>query len=253
MQSEGQHTLMASGDLASDQAAARRIAECRAQAGLYRLLGRCLEDEVDDELLDLLRGELRAPLAEVGMTLDEAFFQASPQALLETLAVEFTGLFVAPGGVSPYASVFETGRMFQEPADRAATAYRLAGWQYQRRLSGEFADHIGTMLAFMGMLSDAEAAALEEGNQALADTWRQHWNTFLVQQLGRWAPGWCRRAAEATLHGFYNELLALTEKVLWDDLAACTDRRRLKELAELNRREPVKPKYDADFRKASGL
>lgn len=253
MQNQRQHTAAASGDLASGQAAAVRIAECRAQAGLYRLLGRCLEDEVDEALLTLLRGELRDPLAEVGVTLDEAFFQAPAQALLEALAEEFTGLFVAPGGVSPYASVFETGRMFQAPADRAATAYREAGWEYHRQLSGEFPDHIGTMLGFVGILSDAEASALEQGDRVRADACKQHRQTFLREQLGSWAPGWCRRAAAAALHVLYHQLLTLAEKVLWTDLANCTDRRQLRELAELNRREPVQLEYNADFRKASGL
>ncbi len=187
------------------------------------------------------------------MALDEAFFHAPAELLLKALAEEFTGLFVAPGCVSPYASVFETGRMFQAPADRAARAYQEAGWEYRGRLSGEFPDHIGTMLAFVGMLSDAEATAVGEGNNALADRWKACRQTFLLEQLGPWAPGWCQRAARAALHVLYRDVLTLAEKVLWTDLANCTDRRRLKELAELNRREPVKLEYDADFRKASGL
>jgi TorA maturation chaperone TorD len=224
-------------------AAAARMDECRAQAGLYKLLGRCLEEEVDGTLLQLLRGELRAALAQAGVTFDGAFFSAAEQALLDTLAEEFTGLFVAPGGVSPYASVFETGCMFQQAADRAARAYQAAGWSYERRLSGEFADHIGTMLAFVGVLNEAEACALEQGDVGLADLCRQRRRTFLAEELGPWAPAWCRRAASAALHVFYRQFLTLAEQVLWMDLAACTDRRQLKELAELNRREPVKLEY----------
>lgn len=253
MQDQQQQTAVASDSLGSGWAVVSRVAECRAQAGLYKLLGRCLEDEVDQELLNLLRSELKAALAEAGMTLDELFFQVPAPALLAALAEEFTGLFVAPGGVSPYASVFETGRMFQEPSDRAAEAYRDAGWDYRRQLSGEFPDHIGTMLAFVGILSEAESVALEQADLARADTWKARREKFLVEQLGPWAPGWCRRAAGAALHVFYRQLLALVEKVLWADLTACTDRRRLKELAQLNRRRPVKLEYDADFRKASGL
>ncbi len=208
---------------------------------------------MDETLLVLVRGELWRPLAEAGITLDQNFLDAPAEALIEELAEEFTGLFVAPGGVSPYASVFESGRMFQAPADRATQAYRDAGWAYQRRLSGEFPDHIGTMLAFVGVLSDAEAAALEQGDRVLADCWRQRRKTFVVEQLGPWAPGWCRRAAGAALHVFYSQLLMLAEKVLWTDLTAYTDRRQLRALAEQNRRKPVKLEYDADFRKASGL
>jgi TorA maturation chaperone TorD len=243
----------AAGAVAAEAATAHRVENCRARAGLYRLLGRCLEDEVDGDLLALLRGELRMPLAEAGVVLDEAFFQMPAAVLIEELAEEFTGLFVAPGGVSPYASVFETGRMFQAPADRAAVAYRQAGWEYRRQLSGEFPDHIGTMLAFVGILSDAEAGALEQEGVTLADRWKMRRQAFLLQQLGPWGPSWCRRAGRAALHVFYRQLLTLTEQVLWADLIACADRARLKELAELNQRDPVKLDYDADFRKASGL
>lgn len=253
MKRQVQYTKTGRAEPTCHSVTASRIVECRAHAGLYRLLGRCLEEEVDEALLGLVRGELWRPLAEAGMTLDQSFLNAPAQALIEGLAEEFTGLFVAPGGVSPYASVFETGRMFQAPADRALQAYRDAGWAYQRRLSGEFPDHIGTMLAFAGMLSDAEAAALDRDDRILADSWRQQRQKFILEQLGPWAPGWCRRAAEAALHVFYAQLLQLAEKVLWADLASCTDRRRLKELAALNRRAPAKLDYDADFRKASGL
>jgi TorA maturation chaperone TorD len=173
--------------------------------------------------------------------------------LIETLAEEFTGLFVAPGCISPYASVFETGCMYKEPADRAFEAYREAGWEYQRRMSGEFPDHIGTMLGFCGLLADAEAESLVAGELRRADELKGMRERFLVDQLGSWAPGWCHLAAEAALHPFYQGVLNLTEALLWSELAQIVDRRRMRELAELNRREPKRLDYDADFRKASGL
>ena len=230
-----------------------RIAEQRALAGLYRLIGRCLEDEVDRDLLRLLRGELRGPLAEVGWTLDQDFLDRPENELLESLAEEFTGLFVAPGGVSPYASVFETGCRYREPCDRAMAAYREAGWDYRRRFSGEFPDHIGTMLGFLGELAANEVQALEQGDEAAAGAWTSRRRAFLAEQLGPWAPGLCRRAAAAALLPFYRQLLQLTEQLLWQELAEVTDRRRLSELLALNQREPKRLDYDADFRKASGL
>lgn len=231
----------------------QRVQETRARAGVFRLLGRVLEAEMDAALLAEVRGALRAPLAEAGVRLDEAFFDADPGALLEALCEEFTGLFVAPGGVPPYASVFETGRMFQEPADRAERAYRESGLTHVARMSGEFPDHIGTMLGFVAVLLDAEAVALERGDRAGAASLGERRVRFVVEELGRWAPGWCRRARAAALHVFYREMLALAEDVLWSELLDTVDRRRLKELAALNGRAPVKLDYDADFRKASGL
>ncbi len=227
--------------------------ELRAQAGVYRLLARCLEEEPDQSLIDLFRGELREGLAEVGVKLAPEFFQADLESLLETLAEEYTGLFVAPGAAMPYASVCETGRLFQKPADQAVQAYREAGWEYHHQRCGEFPDHIGTMLGFVAILLEQQAVQLDLGdNQAVARC-RQRYSSFMLDQLGRWAPGYCGRAAKAAFHVFYRDLLGLAERLLWSDLMLIADPQRLKELGELNRREPPKLDYDADFRKASGL
>ncbi len=229
------------------------IQALRANAGLFHLAGRCLEEEVDAGLLALFRGELHQPLAEAGYGMDESFHNANEKDLLDTLAEEYTGLFVAPGGVNPYASVFESGAMFQAPCDRVAAAYQAAGYDYRHHMSGEFPDHIGTMLAFVGILAEAEADALERGNESEALYIGEQRRCFLLEELGPWAPGWCQRAAEAALHPFYESILALTESLLWLEISQHTDRRKLRELAELNRREPKKLDYNADFRKASGL
>jgi len=230
-----------------------RIEETRALARLYGLLSRCLEEEVDRDLLRLLRAGLGEALAEAGWKLDTNLLERPEDEVLEALAEEFTGLFVAPGGVSPYASVFETGCMYREPCDRATAAYREAGWDYERRMSGEFPDHVGTMLGFLGTLAGAEADAIERGDVQSAERARGRRNAFLLEQIGPWVPGWCGRASQAALLPFYRQLSQFAEQLLWQDLRAATDRRRLKELAALNQREPKKLDYDADFRKASGL
>ena len=230
-----------------------RMAETRALSRLYGFIARALEEEVDAALLQLLRGELRAPLEGLGLCFDPAFHDAPIEALTESLAEEYTGLFVAPGCISPYASVFETGCMFKEPADRAIEAYRAAGWDYRRCMSGEFPDHIGTMLGFCGRLAEAEADALDAAEWDRADELGAMRNAFLLEQLGDWGPGWCHLAGEAAYHPFYKGVLQLAESLLWSELSRIVDRRRLRELAELNRREPKRLDYDADFRKASGL
>ena len=227
--------------------------DIRACGGMYRLLGRSIEAEPDAELLALIRGDLRQPLAEAGVVFDEAFFGAQAENLLDALAAEYTCLFVAPGGVPPYASVFETGRMYQHQADRAGAAYRESGWVFEPRISGEFPDNLGTMLTFVGMLFDAEADALAAGAQDQADLVRDRRDRFLLEQIGPWAAGWCRRAGTVALHVFYREILRFAEQVIWYDVQQLAGRRKARELAALNSRPPVALDYDADFRKASGL
>lgn len=246
-------TTMASEAIMENGFEQEQVDETQALAGLFGFLARCLEEEADAALIDLIRGELRGPLAAAGLGFDEDFYHTPTATLVEALAEEYTGLFVAPGCVSPYASVVETGCMFKEPADRAAAAYRHAGLDYRNRLSGEFPDHIGTMLGFYAFLADAEATARLAGDNERAEQYRTQRETFLLEQLAEWAPGWCRRAAEAALLPFYKRLLEMAEQALWSELEQRVERRRLRELAELNRREPKRLDYDADFRKASGL
>lgn len=229
------------------------VSELHAQSALFELMGRLIEQEVDSDLLQMLRGEFRPFLEEAGIDPGDDFYAIDEQALLEVLAEEYTGLFVAPGCISPYLSVFETGALYRDPCDKVYRAYQAAGLDYRRCYSGEFPDHIGTMLSFVGYLYAKEAQALEEGDVAAADRFLLQRKDFMTELLGHWAIGWCRRASGAAFLPFYKQVLQLTEQLLWTELASLVDRRRLRELVELNRREPKKLDYDADFRKASGI
>jgi len=235
------------------QSLQQRTETVASLSGVFGFFSRVLEQEIDAEFLHALRYELKQPLQEVGMEFDDDFFSVEESALLERYAEEFTGLFVAPGCVSPYASVFETGCMFKEPADRASAAYLAAGWEYKNRYSGEFPDHIGTMLGFYGMLCESEADCLDQGLIDKADQIKSSREQFLLQQLAEWGPGWCHLAARATTLSFYQQVLSMVEQLLWSELSQLIDRRELKNLAQKNQREPKRLDYDADFRKASGL
>ena len=91
------------------------LTEYLAQASLFKLVGRVIEREIDYKLLHLLRTDLREPMEQVGVNADRVFFEMPETVVLEKLAEEYTGLFVAPGGISPYLSVFETGALYREP------------------------------------------------------------------------------------------------------------------------------------------
>jgi len=224
-----------------------------AKSGLYAFLGRVFEGEVDAEFLELLRTDFAAPLEESGVFLPEDILGGEAETVLNALAQEFTGLFVQPGAILPYRSVFETGRMFQEPCDEVSAAYQKAGFAFQTILSGEFPDHIGVMLGFVSKLYAAEAEALEQDDALRAKDLHDTRDQFVVNQLGPWALGWCHRARLVAEHQFYASVLALAEEVLMEELKEMASSEKLHELMDLNRRPPVKLDYDADFRKASGL
>ena len=234
---------------------ADRIAGCRARAGIYRLLERCLGDEVDAEFLGLMRGALASVLtdAEIGFAPDDELFTGREESVLADLSREFNGLFVVPGAVCPYRSVFETGCMFQAPSDEAAAAYRAAGLDFRNRYSGEFPDHIAVMMSFVAHLSERETEALVAGDETAADRLRDQREQFTVEQIGPWGPGWCKRARLLADHDFYRRILDFAERMLWQEIGQLADRKRMKDIVALNGRDSITLDYDADFRKASGL
>jgi TorA maturation chaperone TorD len=224
-----------------------------AQAGLYALLGRCLEAEMDAALLATLRGPLAETLAEVGVELGDDMRLGDAALVLAALAEEFAALFVVPGAVLPYRSAYETGRLFQPQADLASAAYRDAGFDFRNLLSGEFPDHVAVMMAFVGRLLERQAEAVTAGDLAAAAAWQRRREHFVLHQLGSWAIGWARRARACTQHPFYHSILALSEQVIWEDVCEIADDKALKRLVSANRRPLVRQKTDHAFRKASGL
>lgn len=229
------------------------IADLHAQAGLYALIARCLEAEVDESLLALLRGPLGDTLAELGIDPEWGSFQGSDAQVLADLAEEFAALFVVPGAVMPFRSVFETGRFFQPQADLAAAAYREAGFAFRNLHSGEFPDHVAVMLGFVGRLLSRQAAALEAGDTAAAEDWHRRRVRFVRSQIGPWVVGWSRRARGCARQPFYSAILELVEKVVWADLCEISDEKTLRRLVTANCKPLIRPKSDPEFRKASGL
>lgn len=233
--------------------APEEMSELAARAGLFGFLGRCLEAEPDGALLDLIRGPMLEGLEQSGVQFSTRFLAAPVELLLSILDEEFTCLFVAPGCIPPYASVFETGRMFQEPADRVLAAYQRGGMMFQPVHSGEFPDHAGIMLGFYAHLLAGEDNCLKAGRLDEAANFKTQRQDFVLKEMGTWLAGWCRRARGYAMHEFYDRILSLAEAVVWDEVETMATRKQLRELSALNQREPVKLDYDADFRKASGL
>ena len=229
------------------------IAELQAQSGLYSLLARCLEAEVDTGLLQVLRGPLRDTLDDLGLDLGRDVMDGPEEDVLAALAEEFSALFVVPGAVMPYRSVFETGRLFQPQADRATAAYREAGFVFRNVHSGEFPDHVAVMLAFVGQLLLRQAEATAADDSDAAELWHQRRVRFLRSQIGPWVVGWSRRAQGCARHQFYRAILELVEYAVWTDICRIADEKTLKRLVVANQKPLIRPKSDPEFRKASGL
>ncbi len=177
-----------------DQERSERLALVEARSNTYAYLSQAF---------------LRVPTEElVNGFLDEALISGLPDRMedgsehplrrfaktydgdLETLSQEFEALFVAPIRgmyVTPYASVYLTGIMSQEPMRATRQIYQEAGLEIDHG-SADSPDHIGMELEFMAVLSDRESSALKDGAAAEVQDLLVLQQRFLTGHLLPWIP-----------------------------------------------------------------
>ncbi len=131
-------------------------------------------------------------LSHLGFTTDDLNIQ--------TLQEEYVRLFInAPSGVPapPYASVYLTGLVAQEPATEALSFYER---EKLKPKGSDPPDHLVWELAFVAYL-------IEHGKEEIL-------REFLEQHFWRWFPHFKKALLAASPHPFYQTLLEVTEQVL---------------------------------------
>lgn len=200
---------------------AERAAEYRARAQVYRLLSGVFIEEASKEFIAALRApEMVAQLAEVGLRFDADFLDAPIDDLVDALAVEYTTLFVAPGGCQPVESVRLFGRFKQEPAFDTMAIYQRNGFVLRPGKHEVFADQLGVELLFVAELLERAAQALDSGNEAAARKLQKEIKRFWVQHLGRWVRGYARLVERAAQHSFYREMARFLAGFADEEIAA---------------------------------
>lgn len=229
-----------------------RIEELKSRAALYRLFGALLYREVDEGWLEAFRnGPMQEWIAQ-GCEFDEDMNLPTHE-LKQELDAEFTSLWVAPGGVPRFQSIFETGMVFQSPCDQVNEVYRSEGFIFDMDEEKSFPDHAGVELEFLGHLLERQAAALEDGRDEEAARLGQVFRDFLVRHPGTWVPAMLNYSIMAAQHSFYREVCRMALAFLISEFESELPRREREKLLALLEREPKKLEYDADFRKSSGL
>lgn len=184
------------------------IAEGRAR--IYHLLARCFLKEVSPDFLKGIRdGEFLKSLKELGVEFDEGFLREDEKEVLEGLASEYAKLFIAPGGIPPYESVWLKGLLLQEPATEALAFYKRSGFTLPEDFKG-FPDQVGVELSFMGHLAQAEGRMWKEGKEEEAKAYEELEKEFLKKHLSRWIFKFCEGVERCSLHPFYKEMARLT-------------------------------------------
>lgn len=213
------------------------VDDLRARAGVYRLLSGVFAEEADAAFLDAIRGqESLAALSEFGLNFDADFTQSPIAVLEDSLACEYATLFASPGGAAPVESVRLTGRMQQDPFYRVQADYKRLGFAVQDGRFKTIDDHLAVELAFVASLLEQAAAAIENADEAASKRLDKEIKRFWTLHLGKWARGFGRVVARATVHSFYREMAKLLTLLGEDEVL----RLKLK-VDDVDGRPPEKP------------
>ena len=185
-------------------------AACRAR--VFALLAAVFRREPGADLIrEIKQPQFLEALAAAGADLDGGFLDRPDDELAEELAVEYTGLFIGPGGhIPPYASVHLTGGgdLWGSSTAGVRRFIEQAGFAYP---SGhrDPPDHLSTELDFMCCLAEREARALEESDGAMAARLRAVEAAFVTGHLALWIPRFCARIAATADLPFYRVMATL--------------------------------------------
>lgn len=185
--------------------------ECRARVDVYRLLAGVFVEEPSPAFLTALRSpQASQQFAEVGLSFDADFTDASLDTLVETLACEYTTLFANSGGFPPVESVRLTGRYKQDPHFEIGETYRRLGFVLSKGRFEVFPDQLGVELMFIAEMLERAATALDAENEP--ERRREYRRLereikrFWTLHLGRWVRGYCRLIERSAEHSFYREM-----------------------------------------------
>jgi TorA maturation chaperone TorD len=182
-------------------------AEIGSRQGLYRLFGRFLSKEIDQQLLDDLREPgFAAAVNELGICLDAP--TNDDDLFLEQLAIEFTRLFLGPGKhISPHESV-QIGRdgiLNDATTVRVSHFIEVAGYQFKAD-SKKYPDHICSEFEFMEALISKQIEAIADGDLEEAETSKMLQDEFLQRHLVLWIPQFCEEIEQSAKRPLYKAI-----------------------------------------------
>ena len=209
----------------NDQAALAGTAQQVGQ--LYGFLASLYRAELTQQQLDALRQpEMAAMLTAAGIDLQGAFWTKPDAQLLEELAVEYTALFLGPGGhISPHESVQieEHGGYWGDATTAMRRFITETGIEYDSGYNG-VPDHISVELEFLGELARRESLAWEQEDSAAAGNCLAYQRDFLDEHLGLWVEKFCTRVVETGELSFYRDVAQVTAEFVRSEISAVQER-----------------------------
>jgi len=198
------------------------VQTARRRADVYRLLADVFNTEPTAEMLDSLRRpEVAKAFEPLGITFAEELGRMEADLgkdrLLEKLQCEYTRLFIGPGRhVGPYESLHRDDHSPGHWGPSTAEVKRFIehhGLSYEPGFHG-MPDHISAEFQFVSMLADAEAAAVEQGEDEKADQAGKIRRTFHREHVACWVPAFCDKVLEAATFDFYKDFAHMAKAVV---------------------------------------
>jgi TorA maturation chaperone TorD len=193
----------------------KELAEHRSS--VYGFLAAVYRQELTSELLQQMKAHrFQEVLSNLGVKLNNGFFQNSDKELLENLAIEYTRLFVGPGKhISPHESVHhkkdgvQSGQLWGELTAQVKKIIESSGLEYKSEFTG-MPDHISVELEFMQHVVQREMQAWKADDDEAARLCLKNEKEFVDEHLLGWIPVFCEKVIETAEVPFYREMARLT-------------------------------------------
>jgi TorA maturation chaperone TorD len=160
-------------------------------------------------------------VADIAQT-DSYFVELSscvpPLAELESLKIDFAGLFVGPYKLlaPPYGSVYlEDGKLIGDSTIDVRTWYEKEGLDIVIK---DAPDHITMELEFMYYLITKQIEAIKDSNLQDVQFYLQKQSSFLQVHLARWLPGFAENVQQNAQAAFYVQLSTETNNFVQKDM-----------------------------------
>ena len=190
---------------------------------LYGLLATVFRREPSAEFLCQMKTpELVIALSSAGVDLGIELGTEPVADLADALAVEYTRLFLGPGGhISPHESVQikrGSGILWGPETSAVRRAYREAGFDLGETET-DIPDHLSVELDFLSLLAaeEAEAWAAKDKDRTSKILRLQH--KFVSQHLGKWVAAFCKKVAEQAEFAFYPAFATMLRRSLSSEKA----------------------------------
>jgi TorA maturation chaperone TorD len=193
----------------------------RARSNVYGFLASVFRAEPSAAFVERLRDPAFAEaLAAMGVDLGGDFLDPSGERLTQSLAVEYTRLFIGPGPhVSPHESVHLEARGGPESSFWGPETVQVKKFIEATGLALDddfpgMPDHVSAELELMQRLAEREAEAWAAGEADFADELNGIEKRFFDEHLSQWLPRFCDRVIDAAALAFYRQMAVVTKDFL---------------------------------------